>query len=37
MRAKLQMHLVFDYTSLQSVVEGVDGVEGLVEGCGRTF
>lgn len=34
MRAGLQMHLVFDYTSLQSVVEGFDGVGGLDEGCG---
>lgn len=41
MRAGLQMNLVhprvFDYMSLQTVVEGVAEVGELVEGCGRTF
>lgn len=37
MRAGLQMHLrVFGCRSLQSVVEEVAEVGGLVEGCGRT-
>lgn len=39
MRAGHQMHLVhprvLDYTSLQSVVEGVAEVGGLVECCGH--